>query len=132
MSAESHLRCLECGENLIRESPITPVGASIFEQQEEKPRLQCPACGAINMVRWSPDEGFRAVGIGKETSEDPLEQRGLFCLSCGSRMELSPPPWKKPTQIIEARDRVLAICGACGSKNEVETVEGRTVAGKLA
>ena len=132
MSSEAGLRCLKCGENLIRESPITPVGASIFEHQNEKPRLRCPCCGTINMVKWNPDSGFEAVAVGKESTEDPLEQRGLFCLNCRSRMELSPPPWQKPMQIIEAGNRTIAVCGTCGSKNEIDTVEGRTVAVKLA
>jgi DNA-directed RNA polymerase subunit RPC12/RpoP len=132
MSSGVGLRCLKCGENLIRESPITPVGASIFEQQGERPQLRCPVCGAVNAVKWDPDSGFQAISIAREDSEESVEQIGLFCLNCQSRMELSPPPWKKPTQIIEAGNRTLAVCGTCGSRNEIDTVEGKTVTVKLA
>ncbi|MFH0777478.1 MAG: hypothetical protein V2A71_02490 [Candidatus Eisenbacteria bacterium] len=126
------LRCLNCGESLIRESPITPVGAAIFEHQTDKPRLRCPACGRLNVVRWDPEEGFQAITIVDEDSEGRSVKKGLYCLSCGSKMELCPPPWEKPAQIIEARDRTFAVCGTCGGRNQIETVEGKTIAVKLA
>lgn len=132
MPRDEPLRCTECGEILIRESAITPVGASVFEQQTEGLHIPCPLCGKINAVRWNSQEGFQAVAVVNEESEETPGFRGLFCLSCGSRMELYPPPWKSPTEIIEVRDKAFAICGTCGSRNEIETVEGRTVAVRLA
>jgi DNA-directed RNA polymerase subunit RPC12/RpoP len=132
VSSEAGLRCLRCGENLIRESPITPVGASIFERQDEKPQLRCPVCGTINVVKWDSDSGFQSISTASDTPEEPTEQTGLFCLNCQSRMEFSPPPWKKPTQIVEAGKKSFAICGTCGSRNEIDTIEGKTVTVKLA
>ncbi|UCF78247.1 MAG: zinc ribbon domain-containing protein [Candidatus Eiseniibacteriota bacterium] len=132
MNTKNGLCCLQCGENLIRESPLTPVGASIFEHQDERPRLRCSACGAVNTVKWNPDSGFQSIALVSRDCEDSQEETGLFCLNCRSRMELSPPPWKKPTEIIEVGKRALAVCGTCGWRNEIDTVDGKTIAVKLA